>query len=448
MTNLKWLRQALLGGAALGVLASGAQADELSALKAQLEALQARVNQLETTPAPALPPGTKLLTVRNGQGTHALNKLPMRATDQLREHQGYTIAITPTADMPAPVSEIEVSGEIRARLLYSDVEIDGDTGSYIDLDADDNIGALEDADDDDVDGDDELVGFDENDFNITTRARLNVQGHTETAIGEVGGRIRLQGTDGGDVTLNIGWGYWQMTPNLQFAGGYWDSLAAVQAGWDWNGDAALVGLDSGITNQSVSQFRLTYSDGGLTLAGSVEDNDEGDIPAIAGTIIFDSGSFLVTASAIWEEEDEDSFVDTDDNWFVGAGAVIRLSDMFRLEGAAGIGEGYEHASYVPEVDDENDFEYWGANVMAVVSFAEAMRVELGFAYSDVDHEADELVNEADAVDHSWSAGATLFWDPVDQLTLGWGVGFTHKESEDEDAEYDSINAGFGAWFRF
>lgn len=62
MTNLKWLRQALLGGAALSVLATGAQADELTALKAQLEALQSRVNQLETTAAaPALPAGVNCL---------------------------------------------------------------------------------------------------------------------------------------------------------------------------------------------------------------------------------------------------------------------------------------------------------------------------------------------------------------------------------------------------
>ena len=100
--------------------------------------------------------------------------------------------------------------------------------------------------------------------------------------------------------------------------------------------------------------------------------------------------------------------------------------------------------------NENDYEFWGANALAVVSFAEAMRVELGFAYTDVDHEDDEtaLTFDADQVHKSWSAGVSLFWDPVDQLTLGWGVGFTKKESEDGDAEYDSLNAGFGAWFRF
>src|SRR5690606_41794136 len=43
--------RALLGGVALTVLSAGAQADELNDLKAQLEALQAQVNQLENRPA-------------------------------------------------------------------------------------------------------------------------------------------------------------------------------------------------------------------------------------------------------------------------------------------------------------------------------------------------------------------------------------------------------------
>ena len=70
MTNSKWLRHALLGGVALSVASTGAQADELSALKAQLEALQSRVNQLESAPAPAaLPDGASLITFKRGQGS-------------------------------------------------------------------------------------------------------------------------------------------------------------------------------------------------------------------------------------------------------------------------------------------------------------------------------------------------------------------------------------------
>jgi hypothetical protein len=445
MTNLKWLRQALLGGAALSVLATGAQADELTALKAQLEALQSRVNQLETASSmPALPPGAKLLSVRKGQGTYAMNAA-LPAADRLQEHQGYTIAITPTADMPAPVSEVTVSGEIRARMLYRDFEVD----EFVDLDADDS------ADFDEFD-------FEEQDFDITTRGRLRVDGRTETAIGEVGGTLRIQatqnapGSEDRDIQMNIIWGYWQMTPNFQLGAGFWDSLAAIQAGWDWNGEPALVGLNAGPTNKSVSQFRITYSNGGLTLAASLEDNNnrESDLfdvdavfPAVAGYVAFDSGSFLVTASAVWESDDTDTFADTEDNWMVGVGAIIRLSDMFRLEGAANIGEGYTAGIYTLQNAYENDFEYWSANVLAVISFAEAMRVELGAAYSDVDHENDELFFDDDQVEKAWTVGASLFWDPVDQLTLGWGVGFTNREDEGgHDA--DELNAGFGAWFRF
>jgi hypothetical protein len=36
MTNNKWLRRALLGGVALSVISTGAQADDLDALKVQI----------------------------------------------------------------------------------------------------------------------------------------------------------------------------------------------------------------------------------------------------------------------------------------------------------------------------------------------------------------------------------------------------------------------------
>jgi hypothetical protein len=469
-------------------MATGAQADELTALKAQLEALQSRVSQLESQPAPAVPAGTRLLTVRRGQGTYS-NLAALPARERLQDHQGYTIAITPTADMPAPVSEVTVSGEIRARMIWDSVDIDGDDSNYIDLDADDGTETSE------------HVDAEDDDFSITTRARLRVDGRTETAIGEIGGTIRLEGTrdavrdggaddggagSGGDVSLNIGWGYWQMTPNFQLGAGYWDSLAAIQAGWDWNGEPSLVGLRAGPTNHSVSQVRLTYSSGGLTAAISLEDNDlnenwENDIddfekdavfPTVAASLTFDAGSFLVSAAGAWQkDEDELNFVDTDivctalnvpctttsspvffndteDNWWIGAGAIIRLSDMFRLEGAAGIGEGYTSALYFPSQANENDAEYWAASILAVVSFAEAWRLELGAAMTSFDHEEDEAILEDNAVEDIWTVGASAFWDPVDQLTLGVGVGFSHAEADGADAEADFITAGFGAWFRF
>jgi hypothetical protein len=460
-------------------MATGAQADELSALKAQLEALQSRVSQLESQPAPQLPEGTKLLTMRKGQGSYSM-LAAQPASDRLQPEQGYTIAVTPTADMPAPVSEVTVSGEIRVLALFRSLEINDDS---IDLNASGEI-----------DDPFELEDFDATDFDLTTRGRLRVDGKTETAIGEVGGTIRLQGRNNregnvwgpdssNDFSLNIAWGYWQMTPNFQLGGGYWDSTAAIQAGWDWNGEPALVGLNAGPTNKSVSQVRLTYSNGPLTAAISVEDNnnresDDEDsnfftlsdavAPAVAGFITYDAGSFLVTAAAVWESDDSDSactlnnstcnlpvtFEDTDDNWMVGVGAILKLSDMFRLEAAANVGEGYTGGTYAAQNYYENDMGYWGVNALGVVKFDEAMRIELGFAYSNLDHEEDELNGEEhegnDQVDRQWTAAASLFWDPVDQLTLGAGVGFSRRESVhgSHDAETDEITAGLGAWFRF
>ena len=454
MTNTKWLRRALLGGAALGVLATGAQADELSALKDQLAALQSRVSQLESSPSD-LPAGAKLITVRKGQLSYN-EILPMRASEQLRGHQGYTIAVTPTADMPAPVSEVTVSAEIRTRLLFADESVnndDGDNGGLttaegIDLDAD---GDLVEASND--------LGFDTDNLDITTRGRLRVDGKTETSIGEVGGTIRLQGVDGGTPIMNIIWGYWQMTPNLQLGGGYTDSLAAIQAGVDWNGNAVLNGFNAGPTNDGVSQFRLTYSEGGLSMAVSLEGNSKGDIPAVAGNVNFDTGSFLITASAIWEEDDTTG-VDTNDNWMVGGGVIGHLGDMVRLEVAANMGEGYSDGIYGTQTSGENDMGYWGVNALGVVSFTSNMSLELDVGYSNLDHERDELAPVStpvalatdddvfnDQVDELWSAGVALYWDPVDQLTLGWGAGW-NEESDNDGTDYTNITAGFGAWFRF
>src|ERR1044071_8554255 len=68
---MKMMKWALLGGAALAVTATAARADDLTDLKAQIEALQNRVSQLEAQPSAAQPAaaGFSLLAIRDGQGT-------------------------------------------------------------------------------------------------------------------------------------------------------------------------------------------------------------------------------------------------------------------------------------------------------------------------------------------------------------------------------------------
>src|SRR5436190_3084396 len=117
--EMKMLKWALLGSAAIAVTASGAQADDLTALKGQLEALQARVTQLEAEPQASLPSGYSLMTFRKGSGIY--DTLPMKQSDRISDNpeMGYTISVMPTADV-APVAEITISGEIRTVLDYND----------------------------------------------------------------------------------------------------------------------------------------------------------------------------------------------------------------------------------------------------------------------------------------------------------------------------------------
>ena len=95
MTNSKWLRRALLGSVALTVAGtSGARADELADLKAQLEALQSRVNTIEQQPAQAsnLPPGASFVTFERGSRMDFVAQ--DRASDRVNQNDdaGFTIA--------------------------------------------------------------------------------------------------------------------------------------------------------------------------------------------------------------------------------------------------------------------------------------------------------------------------------------------------------------------
>src|SRR6185312_13007152 len=163
-TVMKMMKWALLGGAAFAVMSTSAQADELTALKAQLETLQARVSQLEAQPAASMPSGFSLLSIRDGSNGTVV---PERQSDKVDADSGITLSVLPAADV-APTAEISVSGEIRTLLVYND------RGFF--------------------DGNDFLDG-EEGDGNVhldvRVRGRLVVNGKVDTAVGEVGAHIRL-----------------------------------------------------------------------------------------------------------------------------------------------------------------------------------------------------------------------------------------------------------------
>jgi hypothetical protein len=297
---------------------------------------------------------------------------------------------------------------------------------------------------------------------VQSRARLVVDGKTETAVGEVGGHIRLQGGDpvDGDVTasMNEWWGYWQMNEGWRLQAGRWDNTAAVQSGPDW--DCTLCGYSQGgkgmfynsigVTNGGTEQIRLIYTGGPFTWAVAVEDPvgspaGEADIPDFASYVQWNGDGIMMMASGVWAD---DPFDDADDDWFVGAGARFGLGEIAALSLAGGFGEGYSRNSILTL--DTSDTEYWGVSALLTFNVAEASRIEIWGGWSEADNDGGIGFFSPD---EKWLVGAGWFWDPVSQLTLGIQadysqIGFTSDDPALDDHDDDQINVAFGTWFRF
>ena len=68
-------------------------------------------------------------------------------------------------------------------------------------------------------------------MHIKARGRLDVTGTTDTAVGEVGAAMSMYADldpVSNEVFMDYAWGWWKMTPELTFAGGYNGSL-----GYHW-----------------------------------------------------------------------------------------------------------------------------------------------------------------------------------------------------------------------
>jgi hypothetical protein len=425
MKKMKWV---LLGSAALAVTATAARADDLNALKAEIEALQSRVSQLEAQPQASMPSGYSLMAIRDGQGTYE-GVLAERNTDKVRENSGFTLSVLPTADA-APAAEVSVSGEIRTALIYTDFN-EGDDDDY-----DDNL-------------------------DVKVRGRIFIKGKADTAVGEVGGYFRLQADGGGDFSdysestkMNKAYGWWKFAPNWELMAGYNDNTAALQVGWDWLAATGPV-RSFGPSNTNNEQMRLTYSDGPLSFAlaledpdpvvifGSTESPDKSDLPALEAYLMYSTDAFTVQIAALVSDDDSDdffSFEDGDLDWAIGGGGTIGISDGFQITASAVVGEGT--SSYANNLGPlTNDEDFWGASLGILAHLSEDTRLELGVGYEDYD-----------LADTALGIGGGVYWDPVSQVTLGAGATYvdfggdayaSHGPIED-----DSLEVFFGTWLRF
>lgn len=432
------MKMALLAGAALAVTAASAKADDLEALKAQIDALNTRIAAMET--APSVPAGYQLIAVSEGD---------MQATPGLgfsaKELAAYgskstIISVLPTADAPAGTT-ISWSGYARAGLVHSsssfDVSLDVDNGFF-----GSNGGYSEDFD-----------AGDNEDTDIFTRGQIRVKASTDTAVGEVGVDIRLRsGFDGNGrvaVTSDVAWGYWAMTPELTFGGGYAGSLGNIGYGYDgacncYYTDNADLAFNPGDT----TQMRLAYSSGAVSMAVALEDAslDGGDINSdqlgVAGELKYSGDSMNGEISAVWRNNEENP-ADVDANWQVGAGIGFALGDMASLSLAAAMGEGFytveEEGDIVDGAPINNS--WWGVSALASVNLSDEVHAELGAGYKSREGDGDDLISggASDVEYETYGVLAGIYYDPVDQLTIGlegeWFTADTTVTEEDTDGDH-------------
>lgn len=471
---MKMLKWALLGGAAFAVTATTAQADELSDLKAQLETLQQRVTQLEAQPSTSLPSGYSLMSFRSGGAVY--DAVPEKA--DMREltavDNGFTIGVMPTADV-APVAEVTVSGEIRTILVYNgqdDVRGKFSYGYWDPYAGEDGYF---------FEGSQKFkIKDDEDNLDVQVRGRLVVTGKAETAVGEVGGRIRLQAgnpfDDNNGVVMNQAYAWWKFSPSWQLIAGLWDSTSAVQAGVDWDftgpGFTGLLGDDG-----STEQMRLVFNNGGpMTFAIALEDNesddfctgttnfgglsgapqgcyqaftnvfggygvsitganrgdDLGDVPAVTGYIAYDAEGVFLQLTGLWEQDKREytnilwtPFADVDALCNTGSGLYCgknKADDNWFVGAGARFGLG--------DVATLTAAGFWGEGYQDAVYTLigpddQYWGASLGIIANVGEASRLEIggayFKNKDAyfgfLDDSWQATAGWFWDPVSQVTV-------------------------------
>jgi hypothetical protein len=488
---MKSIKMALLGGAALAVTAAGAQADDLEALKAQINELNARMAAMEA--APAVPAGYQLLTVSEGE-LKDIPGLEMSPGERKRAgNKATVISVLPTADAPVG-TVITWGGRVTAGLVYRnnstdiDVSFDdpgdafnapfrpmirGDEADGLGLTvAPGVLGALgfvttPSLDDIAADPENAIGDFfsqfsedgrysrsvDEDDLDVYANSRLRVTATTDTAVGEVGVTMEMRADMDGrtdyDVYMNEAWGWWAMTPELTFGGGYTGSLADIGYGYDGACSCYYIdNADMGLSPGDTTQMRLSYGSGPFSMAVALEDATDvftppgaaldGDRLGVAGQMKYSGDTFSGEISGGWWDIDEEQFFDVETEWQVGAGLGFSLGEMISFSVAAAMGEGpttkTSEQAAVTEVALPINNNWWAVTALASAGLTDEVHVELAGGYKsregdDFDVCAEDLLTtladtgcDTFAFDgfeyEQWAVMGGIYYTPVDQLTIG------------------------------
>ncbi len=265
------------------------------------------------------------------------------------------------------------------------------------------------------------ISYGDDDVDVLARGQIRVNASTDTAVGEVGVDIRMRANFDGngdtDVYSDVAWGYWAMTPELTFGGGYAGSLGNVGYGYDgactcYYTDNADVAFNPGDT----TQLRLSYASGPFSMGIALEDasfydpdqcdvaggSGRGDINqdklGVAGEIKYAGDMFTGEISGVYRAigDDYDDFADAsyDDLWQIGAGVGFSW-DMFALSIGAAMGsgpalveaDGAVQGFAVPILALDSQ-DWWGVSALAAFNFSDAWHAELGAGYKSRDYDGD------------------------------------------------------------
>ncbi len=395
------LKLALLGTAAFAAVSVSAQANDLADLKAQIEALNGRISQLESTPS--VPAGYQLLSVSEADAII----IPSVNVDKNYGNKATNIGILPTADVPASTN-IQWSGFVRAAVHYGSVDYDA--------------------------ADTSVAGgtFDYDELDILTRAGIKVVATTDTAVGEVGVRVALLAVSAGvgktnrgnhDVTTDGYWGWWKMTPELTLGAGVDGSLANSSNAFDNRCSCYHIQTGGAFGNGDPSQIRLSYASGPISFAVAVEDYD--NVKAMGN-----SKSALGTAAEVKWAGDSIGFDLNagywnpagagDADWTINAGANMGLGDIASLGVAVGTGE----------LGHTTGDKYTRASMFLGFTLSDSLAAELGATYTD-------------ATNNNLTVAGGLYYTPVSQLTLGLEASYSDTKSVDQ-----TFNAALVSIYRF
>jgi DcaP outer membrane protein len=442
-------------------MGSVASADELALLKAQLEALQSRIDHIEPPPATS---NSGLVTIERGQGSLGGWGQDSRNRIGNNPDTGFTLAITPTADVPAPVAEIVVYGYVKGDVIF---DSSGMTNKYSF-----SLLSLAPAYAEGTYGDAyvNLHAF---------QTRFGIKSLVDTSVGQIRTRIEGDffgnGSQGGkgDLRLRQAYGEWDMAPGWALLVGQTDYLENVT-----NIGIPFVDFfeEAGPLGRSrVPQVRLTYKDGPLTWAVAAEDptwdsatavpniaaffgyaGEEGVTFQLTGVIsdysvdeevgTFNSSTvgqctgpaagatiigYDAEGNAVYDAVSTECAVLTTQGsdpdglgWAVMAGASVALTDAVEVNAGANYGQGEvvpqlnQTATKNQRVDADGDLmEAWSVQTGLSFSVSEAISLNIGAGYEEyLGALAEEGWIESAATVH-----ANVLWQPVRYMRLGWEV---------------------------